>query len=247
MIYVNRRSSVLCCLLGTMVTLAGFIGLICYGFSRSNQRLDGVLLSSVETLPKTLERHGQACVLADIYSDDELFMPDDHERVVKGSVTLIIRWSDGSENLLLDWHGGAKFLRAVSDGDFVATAVPAECIECDAETFENPESVRLVTEGNRVSATYCGKSYSLGGRAVKGSPIVLLRREYMRYGSRVVLVYDKVKNGYYAGSNYKVSRITSYETAKQRRATITGGTIMFIFLIMIGVGLFFVPERKYKG
>lgn len=247
MIYVNRRSSVLCCLLGTMVTLAGFIGLICYGFSRSNQRLDGVLLSSSESLPKALERHGQACVLADIYSDDELFMPDDHDRVVKGSVTLIIRWSDGSENLLLDWHGSAKFLRAVSDGDSVAAAIPAECIECDSETFENPESVRLVTEGNRVSATYCGKSYSLGGRAVKGSPTVLLRREYMRYGSRVALVYDKVKTSYYAGNNYKVSRITSYQMAKQRHATITGGTIMFILLIMIGVALFFVPEKKYKG
>ena len=246
MIYVNRRSSVLCCLLGTMVTLAGFIGLICYGFSRSNQRLDGVLLSSSESLPKALERHGQACVLADIYSDDELFMPDDHDRVVKGSVTLIIRWSDGSENLLLDWHGSAKFLRAVSDGDSVAAAIPAECIECDSETFENPESVRLVTEGNRVSATYCGKSYSLGGRAVKGSPSVLLRREYMRYGSRVALVYDKVKTSYYAGNNYKVSRITSYQMAKQRHATITGGTIMFILLIMIGVALFFVPEKKYK-
>ena len=247
MIYVNRRSSVLCCLLGTMVTLAGFIGLICYGFSRSNQRLDGVLLSSSESLPKALERHGQACVLADIYSDDELFMPDDHDRVVKGSVTLIIRWSDGSENLLLDWHGSAKFLRAVSDGDSVAAAIPAECIECDSETFENPESVRLVTEGNRVSATYCGKSYSLGGRAVKGSPTVLLRREYMRYGSRVALVYDKVKTSYYAGNNYKVSRITSYQMAKQRHATITGGTILFILLIMIGVALFFVPEKKYKG
>ena len=247
MIYVHRRSSVLCCLLGTMVTLAGFIGLICYGFSRSNQRLDGVLLSSSESLPKALERHGQACVLADIYSDDELFMPDDHDRVVKGSVTLIIRWSDGSENLLLDWHGSAKFLRAVSDGDSVAAAIPAECIECDSETFENPESVRLVTEGNRVSATYCGKSYSLGGRAVKGSPSVLLRREYMRYGSRVALVYDKVKTSYYAGNNYKVSRITSYQMAKQRHATITGGTIMFILLIMIGVALFFVPEKKYKG
>ena len=76
---------------------------------------------------------------------------------------------------------------------------------------------------------------------------MLFRREYMRYGSQVALVYDKVKNGYYAGSNYKVSRITSYQTAKQRRATITGGTIMFILLIMIGVALFFVPERKYKG
>lgn len=247
MFYVNRRSSVLCCLLGTMVTLAGFIGLICYGFSRSNQRLDGILLSSSEALPKALERHGQACVLADIYSDDELFMPDDHDRVVKGSVTLIIRWTDGSENVLLDWHGSAKFLRAVSDGDSVAAAIPAECVECDSEVFENPESVRLVTDGNRVSATYSGKTYSLGGRAVKGTPEVLLRREYMRYGSRVALVYDKVKTGYYAGSNYKVSRITSYQTAKERRATITGGTLMFILLILIGIGLFFVPEKKYKG
>ncbi len=247
MFYVNRRSSVLCCLLGTMVTLAGFIGLICYGFSRSSQRLDGILLTTADALPKVLERHGQACVLADIYSDDELYMPDLHERVVKGAVTLIVRWSDGSENVLLDWNGGAKFLKAVSEGDSVATAIPAECVECELEILENPESVRLVSEGNRVSATYCGKSYSLGGRAVKGSPTVVLRREYMHYGSRVALVYDKVKTSYYSGSNYKVSRITSYQTAKQRRATITGGTVMFILLIMIGVALFFVPERKYKG
>ena len=247
MFYVNRRSSVLCCLLGTMVTLIGFIGLICYGYSRSSQRLDGILLTSPEGLPRTLERHGQACVLADIYSADELYMPDNHERVVKGSVTLLLRWSDGSENVLLDWHGGAKFLRAVSEGDSVAAVIPAECVECESEVDENPDCVRLVSDGNRVSATYSGKTYSLGGRAVKGTPEVLLRREYMRYGSRVALVYDKVKTGYYAGSNYKVSRITSYQTAKQRRATITGGTVMFILLIMIGVALFFVPERKYKG
>ena len=247
MFYVNRRSSVLCCLLGTMVTLIGFLGLICYGFSRSSQHLDGILLTTTDALPRVLERHGQACVLADIYSDDELYMPDNNERVVKGSVTLIIRWSDGSENVLLDWHGDAKFLRAESDGNQMATAIPAECVECELEISENPESVRLVSEGNRVSATFCGKSYSLGGRAVKGLPSVLLRREYMRYGSRVALVYDKVKTGYYSGSNYKVSRITSYQTAKQRRATISGATIMFILLILIGVGLFFVPERKYKG
>ena len=112
MFYVNRRSSVLCCLLGTMVTLIGFIGLICYGYSRSSQRLDGILLTSPEGLPRTLERHGQACVLADIYSADELYMPDNHERVVKGSVTLLLRWSDGSHRIALR-HSTEKLGSAV--------------------------------------------------------------------------------------------------------------------------------------
>lgn len=247
MFYYNRRSSVLCCLLGTMVTLIGFLGIICYGFSKSSQRLDGCLLTTVEALPRVLERHGKACVLADIYSDDELFMPDNRDRVVKGGITLMLRWPDGSENVVVDWHGGAHFLRAVSDGDSIAASVPTECVECVAENSINPGNVRLMSDGNKVEVTYCGKTYTYGGRAVKGTPDVILHREHINYGSRVVLVYEKVQTGYYTGSNYKITRISAYESASARGRGITVGTIGFILLIVIGVGLFFVPERKYKG
>lgn len=245
--YDHRRKSVLCGFIGTMLTLIGVVGLLCYSYSKSTQRLDGYIIADADVVKRAVKRHGKVCVLSNIYCDDNLYLPDTGERVVKGNVTLSLRWPDGSESMLLNWHGAASYLKAVAGDTSLAASIPPECVECISTDEVNPKNARLAVEGNRITVDYCGRSYSVGGRAVRGTPQLMLHREYLFYGSRVAVIIEKAATDYYAGSGYKVSRITAYESASARRSGITGTSIAFILMIAAGIGLFFVPEPKFRG
>ncbi|MCQ2973734.1 MAG: hypothetical protein MJ211_02855 [Bacteroidales bacterium] len=230
-----------------MLILVGFVGFICQFFSKSSQRLEGCLITNYSGLNSAINKNENACLVADILSDDEIIMPDSNQRIIKGALSLVVKWPDNSENVLINWNGCAKFIKIKCDDTLLNAVISPENIDCIVDEYINPQNVRVVTEGNKIKINYCHKSFSLMGRVVKGDPTIVIRREYINFDTKVAAIFEKSKNGYLADCDYKISNIVAYETANQRKEIITIYGYVFIAFIVLGGLLFFVPEKKYKG
>ena len=241
--YSVKNTSPFCVIIGIMLLIVGFNGLMAYNYSVVTEHIGDVRVAKISECKKMLAEHEKLCVISNIYSDDAFFMPDTQQKVVEGSIFIAAIWPDGSRNVLLDWHKRSKFLK-IYNSDSSTLYINPKDIESDIDTSSVKKKLSVKIKGNDVDVTYCGYKFKFSGNTIKGTPRIKLIRKVLTVGDEVVLTLSKSQVRSKNDDTFAVTGLTTLKNAMQNEIKDSYSTKIYIFIIVVGVVMFFIPEHK---
>lgn len=238
-----KDSSVFFSLLGVMLLTLGFTGFMAHTFSTSTEEIDGVKLVKSGNVDSELSDNGKVCIVSPIYSDDLFDMPDNHQKVVKGKLSICAIWPDGSQTVLVNWSKQSNYIR-LSDSDSTAgEAIAPKSIECGTDTSMVGDNLKITRSTNTALVEYFHYSFTLSGCIAKGQPEIAITRESLSNGESVAVTLSK--NG--ASAKPEVVSVVPYKTALAREKLMSKSKTMYLIIGIVGILMLFIPEQKAQN
>ena len=239
-----NNSSVLSCLIGIALLMTGFVGFMAHSFSRSTAELDGVRLVDAKNIDK-VPTGNKVCIVTTMTADDTFEMPDNHQKAIKGRLQLYAIWPDNSQNVLIDWNKKAKFIK-IPHGSKEFTYVNPRNIECEQDTATTRQ-LKITKKRNNIEIKYFQYKFNLSGTYTKGEPRIVLKRECIADSAKVALTLTKNAARNSKESTIDVSNAIPYSVALSRQNNMSSSKIVYIIIGVVGVLMFFVPERQAQN
>lgn len=242
--YRSKKTSVFWSLIGILLLVSDFGVFVALRFSKSAENIGGYSVVYPEELKLPRLNNKRAALIADIKADDFQFMPDDSAAVVKGLLIFKAVWSDGYEQILVNYRTSSQFIRA----DFGRVSYPlrisTENIMCKTDTLAH-RKISYEIFGHLATVKYAGYKFNISLRNGK-VPDFVLKREVLPLDEKVVLYINKVK-GIENDNSISVSKTMPYRMAKNQNPVISFSDILLIIVLIVGLSLFFIPEKIMKN
>lgn len=243
MSYNIKNSSVLSCLIGLLFLMTGFVGYMAHSFSKFTAELEGVKLVDIQSVHKHLDGGDKACIVSPIYADDLLEMPDNHQKALKGRLFLSAIWPDSSQTVFIDWNKNSKFMR-IPDGEGTSyTYITPRNIECGADT-STLSQLKIIKTHNNIEIKYFHYYFKISGIQSKGTPKIILQREYMPDSTKVALILSKSNPKSTQEESFEVTNVIQYDIAADRQKSMSNSKIICIIICALGIIMFFIPEHQ---
>ena len=237
-----NNSSVLSSLIGLLLLMTGFVGFMAYTFSKSTAELEGVKLVETCNIEKQLDDYHKICVVTDILADDAFEMPDNHQKAIKGRIFLCAIWPDSTQNILIDWNKKSQYMRIHGASGNSHIYVNPRNIECSSDTT-TIANLKLTKTHNNLEVKYFNYKFNLTGTYTKGEPRIMLQRECLADSSKVAITMMK-NNSRNKDQNIEAVNVAPYDIARSRQNSMTNTKTIYIIISVIGVLMFFIPERQ---
>lgn len=239
-----HNSSVLSCLVGIALLMTGFVGFMAHSFSKSTAALEGVRLVDAKNLDQ-IPNGDKVCVVTTINADDTFEMPDNHQKAIKGRLMLYAVWPDSTQNILIDWNKKSKFIKIPQQGNGYVYVTPRN-IECLLDTA-TASNLKITKSRNNIEIKYFQYKFNLSGIATKGEPRIVLHREYLADSAKVAMTLTKNNTRNSKEASIEVSNATPYTSAVTRNSSMSNSKIVYIIIGVLGVLMFFIPERQAQN
>ncbi|MBO4772135.1 MAG: hypothetical protein J5595_06320 [Bacteroidales bacterium] len=239
-----HNSSILSCLIGIALLMTGFVGFMAHSFSKSTAELEGVKLVDVKNIDK-VPTGDKVCIVTTINADDTFEMPDTHQKAIKGRLQLYVVWPDNSHNVLIDWNKKAKFIK-IPHGCSGFTYVNPRNIECEQDTATSRQ-LKVTKRHNNIEIKYFQYKFNLSGTYTKGEPRIVLRRECVADSAKVALTLTKNTARNSTETTIDVSNATPYTVALSRQKNMSNTKLAYIIIGVVGILMFFVPEKQAQN
>ncbi|MCQ2251202.1 MAG: hypothetical protein MJZ66_08860 [Bacteroidales bacterium] len=236
-----RNTSVLFCLLGLMFLMTGFVGFMAHTFSNSTSELNGIRLAKSENVAKELQSNDRVCFVSQVYADDAIEMPDNHQKVIKGSLCLYALWPDGSKSIILNWNRKANYIRVAESDTTPGSAIVPQTVECISDTASTASRLRIIRTHNSVTVEYFQTRSKLDGCYSKGQPQIILERDILENGAQAAITVARPDG---TGASPSVQSVVPYSKAIARDSGISKAKTFYLILAALGIAMFFVPETK---
>ncbi|MBP5681639.1 MAG: hypothetical protein J6X05_00110 [Bacteroidales bacterium] len=239
-----HNSSVLSCLIGIAFLMTGFVGFMAHSFSKSTAELEGVRLVNPKQI-NDVDAGDKVCTVTTIHADDTFEMPDNKQKAIKGRLLLYAVWPDNSQNILIDWNKKSKFIR-IPNANEGFTYVSPRNIECLQDTSTNAQ-LKVIKTRNNIEIRYFQYKFNLNGIYTKGEPRIVLRREYLADSAKVALTLTKTNTRNSKETSIEVTNVTPYEAALTRQKGMSSSKTIYLIIGVIGILMFFVPEKQAQN
>lgn len=240
--YSVKNTSAFCVLVGIMLLIIGFNGIMAHKFSSITEYIEGARIARADKYQKYLNTDGKVCIISTILADDAFFMPDTkQQKVAGGMLKLTAVWPDGSQNILIDWHKQSR-LTKFPIGDSALIEMTPSSIEYSNDTASVSANLITTIDGNTASVSYFGKVFKLSGCKIKGIPQIKLQRKTICEGEKVAVILSKAESRNKNICSYSIQNVIPYDTAIKRE-TKSGAITFYIIVMAIGIIMFFIPER----
>ncbi len=236
-----RNTSVLFCLLGILCLTTGFVGYMAHTFSSTTSELNGIRLVKADNARKELADNDKVCFVSRVFADDAIEMPDNHQKVVKGSLCLYALWPDGSKSIILNWNRKANYIRVSDTDSLPGEAIVPLSMECISDTASTAQRLRISRSQNSVMVEYYQTRSKLDGCYSKGQPQIILQREVLENGAKTAITLQR--NGGENG-NASVQSVVPYQKAIAKDGGMSKAKTFYLILAIAGVAMLFVPETK---
>lgn len=238
-----KNSSVFFSLLGVMLLTLGFNGFMAHTYSTSTEEIDGVKLVKTGDLQDELGKNGKVCIASPIYSDDLFDMPDNHQKVIKGKLTISAIWPDGSQTVLVNWSKQGNYIRISDSDSTTGKAIAPKTIECGVDTAMVSQNLRITRGANNAVVEYFHYSFTLNGCIAKGQPKIAIQRETLSNGENVAVTISQ--NG--ANAKPEIVNVVPYKTALNREKLVSKSKAFYLAIGIIGILMLFIPEQKAQN
>ncbi|MBR2105146.1 MAG: hypothetical protein IJ894_03700 [Bacteroidales bacterium] len=239
-----HNSSVLSCLIGIALLMTGFVGFMAHSFSKSTAELEGVRLVDAKQIDQ-VPTGNKVCIVTNINADDTFEMPDNHQKAIKGRLLLYAVWPDNSQNVLIDWNKQSKFIK-IPHGEGGFTYVNPRNIDCEQDTAIKRQ-LKITKSRNSIEIKYFQYKFNLSGTVTKGEPRIILRRECLADSAKVALTLTKNTARNSKETTIDVSNATPYSSAINKQKGMSNSKIIYIIIGVVGILMFFVPERQAQN
>ncbi len=239
-----NNSSVLSCLVGIAFLMTGFVGFMAHSFSKSTAQLEGVRLVDAKNIDQ-IPNGDKVCVVTTINADDTFEMPDNHQRAIKGRLMLYAIWPDSTQNILIDWNKKSKYIKIPQHGNGYVYVNPRN-IECVTDTSTNTR-LKVTKTRNNIEIRYFQYKFNLSGTTAKGLPRIVLHREYLADSAKVAMTLTKNNTRNSKEPSIEVSNAIPYISAVTRNSSMSNSKIVYIIIGVVGVLMFFIPERQAQN
>ena len=237
-----NNSSVLSCLIGIAFLMTGFVGFMAHSFSKSTAELDGIRLVNTSHIDRQLQSGEKVCIVSTINADDTFEMPDTRQKAIKGRLYLCAVWPDSSQNVLIDWNRKSKYVRIPDGGGDTPLYITPRNFECANDTSTLPK-LKIIKAHISIEIRYFQYKFNLGGIQSKGEPKIVLQREYLADSAKVALTLTKT-NTRSTEQTIEVINVVPYDLAKSRNKILSNSKTVYIIIGVIGILMFFIPERQ---
>gem|GEM_PF-2656488 len=239
-----HNSSVLSCLIGIALLMTGFVGFMAHSFSKSTAELEGVRLVDAKKIDQ-VPAGDKVCTVTHINADDTFEMPDNHQKAIKGRLLLYAIWPDNTQNVLIDWNKKSQFIK-IPHGESGFTYVNPRNIDCEQDTSARRQ-LKITKSRNNIVIKYFHYKFTLSGIAAKGEPRIILRREYLADSAKVALTLTKNYARNSKETTIDISNAIPYTYALTRQKTMSNSKVIYIIIGVIGILMFFIPERQAQN
>ncbi len=238
-----HKSSVISCLIGLLLLMTGFVGYMAHSFSKYTAELEGVKIVELKKIHKQLNKGDKGCLVSSINADDTFEMPDNHQKAIKGRLYLCAIWPDSSQNVLIDWNKQSQFMRIPQGCGNGYTYITPRNIECGIDT-STLSQLKIKKSLNNIEIRYFQYKFTLSGVHTKGEPKIILQRECMPDSAKVALIVVKNHSKCAKEKSIEVLNVVQYDVATNRQKSMSQSKITCIIISVIGILMFFVPERQ---
>ncbi|MBR4327949.1 MAG: hypothetical protein IKP73_20725, partial [Bacteroidales bacterium] len=94
---------------------------------------------------------------------------------------------------------------------------------------------------------YFQYKFNLSGTVTKGEPRIILRRECLADSAKVALTLTKNTARNSKETTREVSNATPYTSAINKQKGMSNSKIIYIIIGVVGILMFFVPERQAQN
>ena len=232
-----KKSPVFFAILGMMLLIIGFNGLMAHRFSKNAQRMEGVEVIDFSQIDEYTKRNHNFCITGEIFSDDAFFMPDDKSRkVIKGSLQLVALWPDNTQNVLIDYERQAQYLK-FSDQKQNSCSISPQLIETATDTVGLTSKLKVRDLGKFLNISYFGYKFSIPEFKAKGMPqIKLIRKTFLNGEKSVVFFNPHTENGRIQGMP-AVSKIAPEKVSVSKQNFSTESKIYTVIIVLGGLML----------
>ncbi|MCR5453389.1 MAG: hypothetical protein K6F33_00175 [Bacteroidales bacterium] len=238
-----HKSSVISCLIGLLLLMTGFVGYMAHSFSKYTAEMEGEKVVELKSIHKHLHCGDKGCLVSSINADDIFEMPDNHQKAIKGRLYLCAIWPDSSQNVLIDWNKKSQFMRIPHGCGNGYTYISPRNIECGGDT-STLSQLKIKKTLNNIEISYFKYKFTLSGIQTKGEPKIVLQRECMPDSAKVALVVLKNYSKCAKEKAIEVLNVVQYDVANNRKKSMSQSKITYIIICVIGILMFFVPERQ---
>jgi len=230
-----KQSPVFFALLGMLLLIIGFNGLMAHLFSKNAQKIEDIEVVDFSQINDYTKRNHNFCIIGKVFSDDAFFMPDDKSRkVIKGSLQLVVIWPNNTQTILIDYERQAEYLKFLDEKNN-AHSFSAQYIETVTDTIGLLSKLKIKNIGKYLNINYFGYRFSLPGLSVKGMPQVKLIRKTFFCGEKSVIFFNPhSENGRLQGLP-AVGKIVPEKYALERQSFSTETKIYTVILIIGGL------------
>ncbi|MBQ9213969.1 MAG: hypothetical protein IJ150_08525 [Bacteroidales bacterium] len=243
-----KNTSVFCSVVGIMLLIIGFNGIMAHKYSNNIQEIKGAKIVDYHNVDKYFQNEKKLCIIGKIKSDDAFFMSDDKtKKVVFGEIKLSIVWPDGSKKMLINQSKKSQLLKFYDTKSQNEFCIIPQNFETQVDTSFTINKIKTNIFGNYMKIEYGEYSFLVSGLLTKGKPKIQYMRKTIDENQKVAMILSKSANRNSQNDySFDVQNIIPFEKAVKEEHSDIKSLKIYIIMLCLGVAMFFVPDKLLK-
>lgn len=218
-------------------------------FSGNVQEIGGARITDYKKISKYINQEDKICIIGSIKSDDAFLMPDDKsKKVIAGELQLSLLWPDGTQQILIDKHKQSQLIKFMPENSNTEIFIQPQNIETITDTLITADKIKTNVFGNFMKIEYYDYRFRISGLINKGTPKLNYIRKTINDKEKVAVILRKA--GIRSSKkevSFDVLDVIPYETAVKKELSCGKSLRIYIALLVLGVIMFFIPEKIKKN